>query len=88
MAANPAAIFGVKERGYIRKGYFADLVLVQKCHRHVIADTDVASPCGWTPFEGHAVYNRVADVWVNGAHTVADGRLTAPKSPSPPLRAL
>lgn len=76
MAANPASIFGVKKRGKIEQGYFADLVLIEKCRRHVIADSDVASPCGWTPFVGHAVNNRVAAVWVNGQKAVDNGRLT------------
>lgn len=76
MAANPSAIFGVMKRGKIEEGFYADLVLVEKCSRHIIADADVASPCGWTPFKGHAVYNRVSFVWVNGKIAVADGRLT------------
>lgn len=76
MAMNPSAIFGVKKRGKIEKGYYADLVLVETNSRHIIADSDVASPCGWTPFEGHAVSHRVTDVWVNGIKTVTDGCLT------------
>ena len=76
MAVNPAALFGVKNRGAIRPGYFADLVLVEECAAHTIADSDAVSPCGWTPFAGHTVCHRVSDVWVNGVKAVADGRLT------------
>lgn len=83
MAVNPAAIFGVMKRGKIEEGFYADLVLVEKCSRHIIADTDVASPCGWTPFKGHAVYNRVAFVWVNGKIAVANGSLTGTAAGQP-----
>lgn len=76
MSVNPAAIFGVKNRGAIRPGYFADLVLVEECAAYTVADSDAVSPCGWTPFAGHTVRHRVSDVWVNGVKAVHDGRLT------------
>ncbi|GAB3385549.1 dihydroorotase [Lysobacter fragariae] len=61
----PAILFDVKERGYLREGYAADLVLVEDTPMTVHAD-DVLSKCGWSPFEGTTFHSRIASTWVNG----------------------
>jgi dihydroorotase len=61
----PAQLFDVKERGFLREGYFADLVLVEDTP-FTVRREDVLSKCGWSPFEGTTFRSRVASTWVNG----------------------
>jgi len=61
----PAQLFDVHERGFLREGYFADLVLVEQAPLTVRRE-DVLSRCAWSPFEGHAFRSRIASTWVNG----------------------
>lgn len=72
----PAALFDIRGRGAIAPGNYADIVLVEECEPYTVADSDSASPCGWTPFAGTSLRHRVRDVWVNGTLTVSGGRLT------------
>lgn len=67
MANGPADLFGIDRRGYLRPGYFADLVLVETlAEPHVIADSDAVSLCGWSAAAGLAVRHRVVRTIVNG----------------------
>jgi dihydroorotase len=61
----PAQLFDVKERGYLREGYWADLVLVDDAPLTVRRE-DVLSKCGWSPFEGTTFRSRIGATWVNG----------------------
>lgn len=61
----PAQLFDVKERGFLREGYFADLVLVEDTP-FTVKREDVLSKCGWSPFEGTTFRSRIASTWVNG----------------------
>lgn len=65
MCHNPARLFGIRERGFLRPGYKADLTLV-KPERHTIRREEVLSLCGWSPREGEEVTWQVAATWVNG----------------------
>ncbi len=67
-AHNPAQRFGVVERGFIREGYSADLVLIDMQNSTAITRERVLSRCGWTPFEGRLFRSRIESVWVNGKH--------------------
>jgi dihydroorotase len=62
----PAQLFDVRERGFLREGYFADLVLVDDTP-YTVRREDVLSKCGWSPFEGTTFHTRIASTWVNGA---------------------
>ncbi|TDK24937.1 dihydroorotase [Luteimonas aestuarii] len=62
----PAQLFDVKERGFLREGYFADLVLVEDTP-FTVKREDVLSKCGWSPFEGTTFRSRIASTWINGA---------------------
>lgn len=67
MCHNPAAIYGIERRGFIRKGYYADLVLVDNdCEPYTITDQWAMSRCGWTPLNGLTVSNKVDMTMVNG----------------------
>jgi dihydroorotase len=61
----PAQLFDVKQRGFLREGYWADLVLVEDSPLTVRRE-DVLSKCGWSPFEGTTFRSRIASTWVNG----------------------
>lgn len=61
----PAQLFDVKERGFLREGYAADLVLVDDTP-FTVRREDVLSRCGWSPFEGRTFHSRIASTWVNG----------------------
>ena len=65
MCHNPARLFGIRERGFLRPGYKADLTLV-KPERHTIRRDEVLSLCGWSPREGEEVTWQVAATWVSG----------------------
>lgn len=62
----PADLFQVKSRGYLREGYFADLVLVDPRKPHTVRREEVLSRCGWSPFEGHTFRSSITSTWVNG----------------------
>ena len=62
----PAQLFDVKERGFLREGYHADLVLVEDTP-FTVRREDVLSKCGWSPFEGTRFRSRIASTWVNGS---------------------
>jgi len=61
----PAQLFDVAQRGFLREGYAADLVLVDDVPLTVRRE-DVLSKCGWSPFEGRTFHSRIAATWVNG----------------------
>ena len=71
MCHNPALIYQVKNRGFIRTGYQADLVLVQKNKPWTVTPPVIQSTCGWSPFEGKKFNWKVVKTWING-HLVAD----------------
>lgn len=67
----PARLFSVKDRGYIREGYHADLVIIDPTQS---ADPDeIHTKCGWSPFSGIELHNRVRATWVNGHLRYRDG---------------
>ena len=66
MCHNPAVLYQIDRRGFIREGYYADLVLVDMDALHVISDKTEYSKCGWTPFDGVQVHSKVTHTFVNG----------------------
>jgi len=74
MAHNVAICFQVEKRGYVREGYWADLVLVDDTPLTVRRE-DVLSKCGWSPFEGTTFHSRIASTWVNGVQVWNGTRL-------------
>ena len=72
----PADIFGVGERGYLREGYFADLVIVDPNRASRVESADVLYKCGWSPFEGHTFASTIDTTIVNGEVVWKDGRLS------------
>ncbi len=72
----PADIYGVVERGYVREGYFADLVLVDPGASHTVKPSNLLYKCGWSPFEGHTFGASIHTTVVNGRVVYRDGRPT------------
>ena len=66
MCHNPAKLFDIEKRGYIREGYFADLVAVDLKEAWTVNKENIAYKCGWSPFEGHQFNSKVTHTWVNG----------------------
>lgn len=65
-AHNPAVRYGVQERGFLREGFFADLVLVAPDETTVASHENSLFHCHWTPFNGHEFKSRIKGTWVNG----------------------
>lgn len=66
MCHNPAELYQIKSRGFIRKGYYADLVLVDLNHEKIIKNDDMLYKCGWTPYDGMSAKSKVTHTFVNG----------------------
>ena len=73
MCHNPARTYGVKERGYLRKGYKADLVIVRPNTPWTVTPDVIQSKCGWSPMEGHEYQWHVEHTLCNG-RSVYDGK--------------
>ena len=73
MCHNPAELYQIKGRGFIREGYFADLVLVDLNHEKVIKNDDMLYKCGWTPYDGMKAKSKVTHTFVNGKLVYHDG---------------
>jgi len=82
---NPVRIFGIKNKGYIKEGYDADLTIVDMYMKKFIINDWIASKCGWTPFDGYEVKGFPLGTIVNGKTIVWDGKLTE-KANGKPLR--
>lgn len=67
-----ADLFHIEKRGYIREGYFADLVLVNLNKANTVSKSNLLYKCGWSPFEGHTFKSSVEKTFVNG-NLVYDG---------------
>ena len=65
MCHNPATIFGIQKRGFIRPGYYADLVVVEAGETTVTRDK-LLYKCGWSPLEGQTFHTRIRQVFLNG----------------------
>ena len=66
MCHNPAILFQVEKRGYIRKGYKADIVLVDLNAPWTVQKDNILYKCGWSPFEGTTFKSRITHTFVNG----------------------
>ncbi len=66
MCHNPAILFQIEKRGYIKQGYFADLVLVNPNNPWTVNKKNILYKCGWSPFEGTTFKSRISHTILNG----------------------
>ena len=66
MCHNPAKIFKIEKRGFIKEGYFADLVIVNSGLPWSVKKENIFAKCGWSPFEGFTFKSRITHTFVNG----------------------
>jgi dihydroorotase len=71
-----ADIFGIAERGYVREGYYADLVLLDPNAPYNVNSTNLLAKCHWSPFEGHTFSSSIDTTIVNGEIAYSGGSLT------------
>ena len=66
MSHNPAKLFQIEKRGFIKKGYYADLVLVNTNEPQTVSKNNLLYKCGWSPFEGTTFSSTITHTFVNG----------------------
>ncbi len=66
MCHNPSVLFQIKDRGYLREGYFADLVVVDPNKPWEVNKSNILYKCGWSPFEGTRFNSKITHTFVNG----------------------
>ena len=77
MCHNPARLFGVQQRGFLRPGYRADITIVRPKSPWTVTSDCILSKCGWSPMEGHQYQWRVERTLCNGQTVYADGQVVA-----------
>lgn len=73
MCHQPAEIFQIEKRGFIREGYYADIVLVDESPQNIQKD-NLYYKCGWSPLEGKTLHNQVYMTMVNGHVAYNEGQ--------------
>lgn len=66
MCHNPATLYRIKKRGYIRESYFADLTIVDINSNWTVSKENILYKCGWSPLDGTTFQTRVTHTFVNG----------------------
>jgi dihydroorotase len=74
MCHNPAVLYGMNKRGFIRQGYFADLVIVDLNGQTEVTKDTVLSKCGWSPLEGTTFKSKITHTFVNGHLVYHNGK--------------
>ena len=75
MAHAPAELFKISERGFIREGYFADLVIVNPDATYLVNKNNILSKCGWSPFDKQLFNNKIETTFVNGEIVYNDEKI-------------
>lgn len=82
MAHAPAVLFRIEDRGYLREGYFADIVVVDPNKKHEVTKESILYKCGWSPFEGETFSNSVERTFVNGVCVYHNGKISSDQNGS------
>lgn len=80
MSHHVADLFRMEKRGYIREGYYADLVLVRLDQASPVSKSSLLYKCGWSPFEGHTFKSSISKTFVNGHLVYDEGRFDESKT--------
>ncbi len=73
MCHNPARLFQIEKRGFIREGFYADLVLIDTERQQTVSKDTILYKCGWSPFEGTSFHSAITHTFVNGLPIFAEG---------------
>ena len=79
MAHNPAILFRIEKRGFIKEGYKADLVLVDMNQKWTVSKENILSKCGWSPLEGTEFSTKIDKTFVNGNLVYENGAVVEQK---------
>nr|WP_252732420.1 dihydroorotase [Cellulophaga baltica] len=80
MCHNPAILFEIEKRGYVREGYFADLVIADLNTPWTVTKENIAYKCGWSPFEGTTFKSEISHTFVNGHLAYENGNFSEKKN--------
>ena len=80
MCHNPATLFQVEKRGFLRKGYFADLVVVNPVSPWTVSQQNIIYKCGWSPFQGRSFKSRITHTFLNGSLVYNNFKFTEVKA--------
>ncbi|WP_147677265.1 dihydroorotase [Algibacter pacificus] len=80
MCHNPSILFQVEKRGYIKEGYFADLVIVDLNNPWTVKKDNILYKCGWSPFEGSTFKSRITHTILNGKLVYQNGKFSDTKA--------
>ncbi len=79
LSHSPAENFKVKERGFLRKGYYADILIFDPNKKDNYTTKNPAYLCGWSPLNNRTFSSSIIHTFVNGVHVVNQGKLTGMK---------
>ena len=79
-AHNPSIVFQIEKRGFLKKGYHADVVIVNPKADWVVSKENVAYKCGWSPFEGQRFHSEITHTFVNGELVFENGVVASEKA--------
>ena len=79
MCHNPAILFQIEKRGYIKEGFKADLVLVDLKQKYTVSKENILAKCGWSPFEGTEYHSKITHTFVNGFLAYENGQVAEEK---------
>lgn len=79
MCHNPAILFQIEKRGFIREGYRADVVLVDLNDNSTVTKENILYKCGWSPFEGSVFHSKITHTFVNGNLVYENGEIADEK---------
>jgi dihydroorotase len=80
MCHNPAKLFQIKNRGYVKEGFYADLAIVNLNNSWKVTKDNIAYKCGWSPFEEHTFKSKVSHTFVNGHLAYENGKFSTQRN--------
>ena len=80
MCHNPAILFQIEKRGFVREGYYADLILVDPNDPWTVNKNNILYKCGWSPFEGVTFNSRVTHTFLNGSLVYHNNKFSKDKA--------
>ena len=80
MCHNPAKLFQIKNRGYVKEGFYADLAIVNLNDSWKVTKENIAYKCGWSPFEEHTFKSKVSHTFVNGHLAYDNGKFSTQRN--------